>query len=60
MLFNIMHSNFRNNDRSLFIAFYWEALHLSEKGKELLLKNWADGLVYLNENPQELGYTPPV
>ena len=52
---HIRHRNIKANDGSLFA---WDSVYLSDKGRDLLLANWASGLEYLNANPDELGYIP--
>ena len=51
----IQHQNFSFTDRSL---FYWDSVHLSDKGYKLLLANWSNGLVFLNAHSDALGYSP--
>ena len=51
----ITHRNFSYSDHTL---FYWDSVHLSNKGHERLLDNWSKGLVFLNSNPNVLGYCP--
>ena len=51
----IKHRNFSQSDRTL---FYWDSVHLSDKGHQRLLDNWSNGLVFLNANPNAWGYCP--
>jgi lysophospholipase L1-like esterase len=52
----ICHSHvFKPSNQSLYA---YDGVHLSEKGKELLLANWAGGLSYLNRNPTANAYPP--
>ena len=49
----IRHSHvFAPSDHTLYV----DVVHLSGKGKDQLLNNWANGLCYFNNNPGEKGF----
>ena len=45
---------FNEKDHSLFV---YDFVHLSPKGNQILLDNWANALVYFDSYPSEVGYT---
>ena len=45
---------FDHNDHSLYV---YDFVHLSPKGKQILLNNWANALEYFNNYPSEVEFT---